>query len=123
MIRRPPISTRTDTLFPYTTLFRSVRAGRPAGPPVVSARLFNGPDGMYRNIRFGEQRPSPTFDISAPLALMIRHPVSEGKAFLRRSASEGMRRIATAPFNGVNDARHGGRRCNGQSLPLPLPQQ
>src|SRR3546814_2213839 len=33
MIRRPPRSTRTDTLFPYTTLFRSViyspqRAGR-----------------------------------------------------------------------------------------------
>src|SRR3546814_12406271 len=27
MIRRPPISTRTDTLFPYTTLFRSCRAG------------------------------------------------------------------------------------------------
>src|SRR3546814_8358420 len=25
MIRRPPRSTRTDTLFPYTTLFRSVR--------------------------------------------------------------------------------------------------
>src|SRR3546814_5879746 len=24
MIRRPPASTRTDTLFPYTTLFRSV---------------------------------------------------------------------------------------------------
>src|SRR3546814_5776555 len=35
MIRRPPRSTRTDTLFPYTTLFRSVRCvGRrhlPAG--------------------------------------------------------------------------------------------
>src|SRR3546814_19518499 len=27
MIRRPPISTRTATLFPYTTLFRSVTAG------------------------------------------------------------------------------------------------
>src|SRR3546814_17984319 len=26
MIRRPPISTRTDTLFPYTTLFRSLEA-------------------------------------------------------------------------------------------------
>src|SRR3546814_6238237 len=26
MIRRPPRSTRTDTLFPYTTLFRSVAA-------------------------------------------------------------------------------------------------
>src|SRR3546814_9409171 len=27
MIRRPPRSTRTDTLFPYTTLFRSLVAG------------------------------------------------------------------------------------------------
>src|SRR3546814_14148357 len=27
MIRRPPRSTRTDTLFPYTTLFRSRAAG------------------------------------------------------------------------------------------------
>src|SRR3546814_10080211 len=27
MIRRPPRSTRTDTLFPYTTLFRSIRIG------------------------------------------------------------------------------------------------
>src|SRR3546814_1978309 len=27
MIRRPPISTRTDTLFPYTTLFRSSAIG------------------------------------------------------------------------------------------------
>src|SRR3546814_6209713 len=27
MIRRPPRSTRTDTLFPYTTLFRSIRGG------------------------------------------------------------------------------------------------
>src|SRR3546814_1769151 len=26
MIRRPPRSTRTDTLFPYTTLFRSILA-------------------------------------------------------------------------------------------------
>src|SRR3546814_8334875 len=28
MIRRPPRSTRTDTLFPYTTLFRSQYSGR-----------------------------------------------------------------------------------------------
>src|SRR3546814_17867095 len=28
MIRRPPRSTRTDTLFPYTTLFRSADAAR-----------------------------------------------------------------------------------------------
>src|SRR3546814_4084683 len=29
MIRRPPRSTRTDTLFPYTTLFRSVEGDAP----------------------------------------------------------------------------------------------
>src|SRR3546814_11230182 len=33
MIRRPPRSTRTDTLFPYTTLFRAVRAMRDARRP------------------------------------------------------------------------------------------
>src|SRR3546814_16103568 len=37
MIRRPPRSTRTDTLFPYTTLFRSCRepadVHRPRHPP------------------------------------------------------------------------------------------
>src|SRR3546814_15649563 len=30
MIRRPPRSTRTDTLFPYTPLFRSHRGEHPA---------------------------------------------------------------------------------------------
>src|SRR3546814_9090734 len=45
MIRRPPISTRTDTLFPYTPLFRSHRGQREDGQrrahrraPGVSAR-------------------------------------------------------------------------------------
>src|SRR3546814_16494222 len=33
MIRRPPRSTRTDTLFPYTTLFRSDRPGTVAQIP------------------------------------------------------------------------------------------
>src|SRR3546814_3481717 len=31
MIRRPQRSTRTDTLFPYTTLFRSHRPAQPVG--------------------------------------------------------------------------------------------
>src|SRR3546814_15384079 len=37
MIRRPPRSTRTDTLFPYTTLFRSL--GRIEGLKDAQARL------------------------------------------------------------------------------------
>src|SRR3546814_13361360 len=37
MIRRPPRSTRTDTLFPYTTLFRSAGLPVPRGIVVRSA--------------------------------------------------------------------------------------
>src|SRR3546814_17729217 len=39
MIRRPPRSTRTDTLFPYTTLFRSLRELRRRDPRWVRQRL------------------------------------------------------------------------------------
>src|SRR3546814_9328734 len=38
MIRRPPRSTRTDTLFPYTTLFRSQAAGRLSFIPHLPGR-------------------------------------------------------------------------------------
>src|SRR3546814_1994870 len=40
MIRRPPRSTRTDTLFPYTTLFRSSQLSTPVvnGPTLWSSR-------------------------------------------------------------------------------------
>src|SRR3546814_19089508 len=47
MIRRPPRSTRTDTLFPYTTLFRSLtardtRTGEVVWGPVGSAGCLTG---------------------------------------------------------------------------------
>src|SRR3546814_9802523 len=35
MLRRPPRSTRTDTLFPYTTLFRSAGAGGKATADLI----------------------------------------------------------------------------------------
>src|SRR3546814_9316591 len=45
MIRRPPRSTRTDTLFPYTTLFRSrLPDGRPGGDAAGTARLGQNVD-------------------------------------------------------------------------------
>src|SRR3546814_18543310 len=63
MIRRPPRSTRTDTLFPYTTLFRSVASrllcllqchhgavGRPGGDLRHRRPLGGG--------RHGPQRPA-----------------------------------------------------------------
>src|SRR3546814_2023098 len=39
MIRRPPRSTRTDTLFPYTTLFRSDVDGEREDGPAIGIKL------------------------------------------------------------------------------------
>src|SRR3546814_6038523 len=48
MFRRPPISTRTDTLFPYTTLFRSL----------------NGPGANLKGIELGLNLPFSVFSQS-----------------------------------------------------------
>src|SRR3546814_9483912 len=42
MIRRPPRSTRTDTLFPYTTLFRSAVRGRIPSPDAPESASADG---------------------------------------------------------------------------------
>src|SRR3546814_6133434 len=58
MIRPPPRSTRTDTLFPYTTLFRS--QGRPTGGGRRHCQhLYAGCRAAYRKIigRAGSGRP------------------------------------------------------------------
>src|SRR3546814_18332484 len=39
LLRRPPRSTRTDTLFPYTTLFRSPRLARLDAPGQEAAEI------------------------------------------------------------------------------------
>src|SRR3546814_2807686 len=61
MIRRPPRSTRTDTLFPYTTLFRSTStaAGRPVALMVGDAVLPN----TERSTTVDEFTPSATLDV------------------------------------------------------------
>src|SRR3546814_15827416 len=41
MIRRPPRSTRTDTLFPYTALFRSIRLAIDLGDDRVTPHCGN----------------------------------------------------------------------------------
>src|SRR3546814_6772310 len=56
MIRRPPRSTRTDTLFPYTTLFRSMqRAGQELGAPVLDGEVVERPDDAYVGRIAGDQ--------------------------------------------------------------------
>src|SRR3546814_16065754 len=57
MIRRPPRSTRTDTRFPYTTRFRSVRHARTYGRPRL--RAADGRGGLCAR---DQQRPAPVPD-------------------------------------------------------------
>src|SRR3546814_664641 len=63
MIRRPPRSTRTDTLFPYTTLFRS----EPDNTPIVGAAVLVvlGPSAGEREVSPGDLAlfPLPDMDI------------------------------------------------------------
>src|SRR3546814_3122724 len=51
MIRRPPRSTRTDTLFPYTTLFRSAASKIPRPDTPSCWRLFPAFRGIPRLLR------------------------------------------------------------------------
>src|SRR3546814_6236091 len=59
MIRLPPRSTRTDTLFPYTTLFRSYEGRRL--PPRCRPAGRRAPDSCRARVPLPSQ-PLPSFD-------------------------------------------------------------
>src|SRR3546814_15070468 len=61
MIRRPPRSTRTDTLFPYTTLFRS-NTGR-----IQAARGV--PRFEQRSVHAGSAISATRYDIEQPVRI------------------------------------------------------
>src|SRR3546814_21123531 len=96
MIRRPPGSTRTDTLFPYTTLFRS---------------LVRGDRGRVRMhcefvLRFGYGSTAPWLQredfgahaVAGPDAVELHTPVSLVNENLRTSATFSVGAGATVPF-------------------------
>src|SRR3546814_20322621 len=89
MIRRPPRSTRTDTLFPYTTLFRSQPLGRYGVQPADVL----------------EQRRQPVGN--APAKRFVRK-VGEGGVMPPRKADAGLKR-----------ARHPGPGDQGEALFAP----
>src|SRR3546814_17570896 len=80
MIRRPPRSTRTDTLFPYTTLFRSA---------------YNAGPGRYqRYVRRGVPLPSETVAYTAQITggspMPARSVVAADKPTLPRWQEAGL---------------------------------
>src|SRR3546814_17733145 len=70
MIRRPPRSTRTDTLFPYTTLFRSLLERLARAPLVADARGGDDADlavGKLDRRAAGDARRPAARDMVVPL--------------------------------------------------------
>src|SRR3546814_3194435 len=79
MIRRPPRSTRTDTLFPYTTLFRSSRSPsrrrstadrrrpdwRAPAPPPTAPRSAGGCSSLRECARSGGRSEEHTSELQS----------------------------------------------------------
>src|SRR3546814_15514057 len=67
MIRRPPISNRTDTLFPYTTLFRSTLLPPDEGAIAQKARE------SARDELFSERKGDDSVEVRGPIGWADAH--------------------------------------------------
>src|SRR3546814_12886777 len=98
MIRRPPRSTRTDTLFPYTTLFRSsgwqtkdspsTSSGRdamPHTPHTVRPELVEGLSFFLANAEILSQSPRISAIFFALLQPLIRRSASKASIRVENS--------------------------------------
>src|SRR3546814_6182340 len=90
MIRRPPRSTRTDTLFPYTTLFRSSRPPGPrSAPPAIGVfrRCFTLIMEPARRVAYGvaNQRFLVTTKETAVKNLVLLFALAGAAGFLPQS--------------------------------------
>src|SRR3546814_13101356 len=98
MIRRPPRSTRTDTLFPYTTLFRSARHAAeisPPGRPRAVGREVQGAHEKHRRLADAPHRPFHYGRLRLmPLVELVRLPNGAEAELLRgRLASAGVHAV------------------------------
>src|SRR3546814_17606919 len=90
MIRRPPRSTRTDTLFPYTTLFRSLdlaRRVRGDGEHDIDAVAHRDGDDPVETIGINNRRrvARPPADADHRLAKRSEEHTSELQSLMRIS--------------------------------------
>src|SRR3546814_5574534 len=92
MIRRPPRSTRTDTLFPYTTLFRSYL------DPVQVLDEVVGPGGRGRRDRAQSRAlgVAAAVGLAAVVGLLLASP--EGRSEEHTSELQSLMRISYAVF-------------------------
>src|SRR3546814_5507514 len=99
MIRRPPRSTRTDTLFPYTTLFRSLADAAQAGED-EGMRQAGAVDGFGQGAHQG----------------FLAHQVREGgrPVLARQHAVEAVAREAVG-FSLAGGVAHAGNPGSGKT--------
>src|SRR3546814_20866954 len=92
ILRRPPRSTRTDTLFPYTTLFRSLDQTRIANDALNGARV---------RVRAG--RASPIEEQRADVARVNAEAAAENARRILESARINLGRRIGQPVVGPLD--------------------
>src|SRR3546814_5544332 len=88
MIRRPPRSTRTDTLFPYTTLFRSLRADF-----ILMSELRE-----LQAVYYNGGLPEAWVSINAKLVQMPRRAIVASRSEEHTSELQSLMRISYAVF-------------------------
>src|SRR3546814_19805950 len=108
MIRRPPRSTRTDTLFPYTTLFRSIMPSQKVisamtryNEALVQAGVMLAGDGLHPSSKGMRIR------FEGKARTIIDGPFAETKELIAgywnwqvRSKEEAIEWLKRAPFDG-----------------------
>src|SRR3546814_18022155 len=101
MIRRPPRSTRTDTLFPYTTLFRSRRErpaprnARPGGRHRSPARHDRAGGNTRSAGALSQGTPSDGDLKPVPSALVVAQGLPAGRSRCKRDGSRRRARSAS----------------------------
>src|SRR3546814_20417626 len=112
MIPRPPSSTRTDTLFPYTTLFRSEPGQHAAGPAGVVDQPLEVVDDVVGSI--------PAELVGADEEDVPADPEHRGDAYLRQPGEQDRpgRAQPAADRLGSGRAAPGAR----EAAVAPLPQ-
>src|SRR3546814_9374586 len=93
MIRRPPRSTRTDTLFPYTTLFRSLRRPQQRTGVVGDVRGRLGQRAVEVQARLTGQQPVGRLHIG-----QRRHALVVQRSEEHTSELQSLMRISYAVF-------------------------
>src|SRR3546814_18311442 len=83
MRRRPPRSTRTDTRFPYTTLFRS------DGVDIDAERVRPQPVGIARDLHDDRQDRGPARGLGELAVLVASFDPGHAKAVRRRADDAG----------------------------------